>query len=314
MKKKFDIRQSIIYIAFAVLFIIFSVTLRNVGVGFASVGNLMNILRQTCLVAVMAVGMTFVLGAALIDLSTGPMVACTSLICAIFVQRFGVAAGVCAGLAFGILAGMANGFLIAYLKMPPFIATLGTQTVFSGLARTMTNLQSVPITNQTFTRIFGGGNAGVIPSVFIWMVAVIILGALLMYKMPFGRKVLAVGGNVTSARYSGINIEAIQMKVMVLMGFLCALAGILWAGRFGGGRYTLGEDSGTAVIAASVLGGTSMMGGVVSLFGAIAGALMMGMLDNALVMYGLSVYQQEIVRGLVIILAVAVSTVREKTN
>lgn len=314
MKKKFDIRQSIIYIAFAALFIIFSVTLRNVGVGFASVGNLMNILRQTCLVAVMAVGMTFVLGAALIDLSTGPMVACTSLICAIFVQRFGVAAGVCAGLAFGILAGMANGFLIAYLKMPPFIATLGTQTVFSGLARTMTNLQSVPITNQTFTRIFGGGNAGVIPSVFIWMVAVIVLGALLMYKMPFGRKVLAVGGNVTSARYSGINIEAIHMKVMVLMGFLCALAGILWAGRFGGGRYTLGEDSGTAVIAASVLGGTSMMGGVVSLFGAIAGALMMGMLDNALVMYGLSVYQQEIVRGLVIILAVAVSTVREKTN
>lgn len=314
MKKKFDIRQSIIYIAFAALFIIFSVTLRNVGVGFASVGNLMNILRQTCLVAVMAVGMTFVLGAALIDLSTGPMVACTSLICAIFVQRFGVAAGVCVGLAFGILAGMANGFLIAYLKMPPFIATLGTQTVFSGLARTMTNLQSVPITNQTFTRIFGGGNAGVIPSVFIWMVAVIVLGALLMYKMPFGRKVLAVGGNVTSARYSGINIEAIQMKVMVLMGFLCALAGILWAGRFGGGRYTLGEDSGTAVIAASVLGGTSMMGGVVSLFGAIAGALMMGMLDNALVMYGLSVYQQEIVRGLVIILAVAVSTVREKTN
>lgn len=314
MKKKFDIRQSIIYIAFAALFIIFSVTLRNVGVGFASVGNLMNILRQTCLVAVMAVGMTFVLGAALIDLSTGPMVACTSLICAIFVQRFGVAAGVCAGLAFGTLAGMANGFLIAYLKMPPFIATLGTQTVFSGLARTMTNLQSVPITNQTFTKIFGGGNAGVIPSVFIWMVAVIVLGALLMYKMPFGRKVLAVGGNVTSARYSGINIEAIQMKVMVLMGFLCALAGILWAGRFGGGRYTLGEDSGTAVIAASVLGGTSMMGGVVSLFGAIAGALMMGMLDNALVMYGLSVYQQEIVRGLVIILAVAVSTVREKTN
>jgi ribose transport system permease protein len=314
VKKKFDIRQSIIYIAFAALFVIFSVTLRNVGIGFAAVSNLMNILRQTCLVAVMAVGMTFVLGAALIDLSTGPMVACTSLICAMAVQRFGILAGVLAGLAFGILAGAANGFLIAYLKMPPFIATLGTQTVFSGMAKTMTNLQSVPITNQTFTKIFGGGNVGVVPSVFLWMVAVVVIGALLMYKMPFGRKVLAVGGNQVSARYSGIHIEAVQMKVMIFMGFLCALAGILWAGRFGGGRYTLGEDSGTAVIAASVLGGTSMMGGVVSLYGAIAGALMMGMLDNALVMYGLSVYQQEIVRGLVIILAVAVSTVREKTN
>ena len=112
MKKKFDIRQSIIYIAFAALFVIFSVTLRNVGIGFAAVSNLMNILRQTCLVAVMAVGMTFVLGAALIDLSTGPMVACTSLICAMAVQRFGILAGVLAGLAFGILAGAANGFLI----------------------------------------------------------------------------------------------------------------------------------------------------------------------------------------------------------
>ena len=311
MKKKFDIQKSIIYIAFIALFIIFSITLRNVGAGFASVSNIMNILRQTCLVAIMAVGMTFVLGAALIDLSTGPLVACTSLVCGLFLQQYGLIAGVIAGLLFGVLAGVLNGFLIAYLKMPPFIATLGTQTVFTGVARTITNLQSVPITNKTFINIFGGGNIGVIPSVLIWMLGVFAIGVLLMYKMPFGRKVLAVGGNTTSAKYSGINIAKVQMNVMILMSVLCALAGILWAGRFGGGRYTLGEDSGTSVIAASVLGGTSMMGGKVSVYGAIVGALMMGMLDNALVMYGLSVYQQTIVRGIVIIIAVAVSTVRE---
>lgn len=311
MKKKFDIQKSIIYIAFIALFVIFSITLRNVGAGFASISNIMNILRQTCLVAIMAVGMTFVLGAALIDLSTGPLVACTSLVCGLFLQQYGLIAGVIAGLLFGVLAGVLNGFLIAYLKMPPFIATLGTQTVFTGMARTITNLQSVPITNKTFINIFGGGNIGVVPSVLIWMLGVFIIGVLLMYKMPFGRKVLAVGGNTTSAKYSGINIAKVQMKVMILMSVLCALAGILWAGRFGGGRYTLGEDSGTSVIAASVLGGTSMMGGKVSVYGAIVGALMMGMLDNALVMYGLSVYQQTIVRGIVIIIAVAVSTVRE---
>ena len=259
----------------------------------------------------MAVGMTFVLGAALIDLSTGPLVACTSLVCGLFLQQYGLIAGVIAGLLFGVLAGVLNGFLIAYLKMPPFIATLGTQTVFTGMARTITNLQSVPITNKTFINIFGGGNIGVVPSVLIWMLGVFIIGVLFMYKMPFGRKVLAVGGNTTSAKYSGINIAKVQMNVMILMSVLCALAGILWAGRFGGGRYTLGEDSGTSVIAASVLGGTSMMGGKVSVYGAIVGALMMGMLDNALVMYGLSVYQQTIVRGIVIIIAVAVSTVRE---
>lgn len=311
MKKKFDIQKSIIYIAFIALFVIFSITLRNVGAGFASVSNIMNILRQTCLVAIMAVGMTFVLGAALIDLSTGPLVACTSLVCGLFLQQYGLIAGVIAGLLFGVLAGVLNGFLIAYLKMPPFIATLGTQTVFTGVARTITNLQSVPITNKTFINIFGGGNIGVVPSVLIWMLGVFVIGVLLMYKMPFGRKVLAVGGNTTSAKYSGINIAKVQMNVMILMSVLCALAGILWAGRFGGGRYTLGEDSGTSVIAASVLGGTSMMGGKVSVYGAIVGALMMGMLDNALVMYGLSVYQQTIVRGIVIIIAVAVSTVRE---
>lgn len=311
MKKKFDIQKSIIYIAFIALFVIFSITLRNVGAGFASVSNIMNILRRTCLVAIMAVGMTFVLGAALIDLSTGPLVACTSLVCGLFLQQYGLIAGVIAGLLFGVLAGVLNGFLIAYLKMPPFIATLGTQTVFTGVARTITNLQSVPITNKTFINIFGGGNIGVVPSVLIWMLGVFIIGVLLMYKMPFGRKVLAVGGNTTSAKYSGINIAKVQMNVMILMSVLCALAGILWAGRFGGGRYTLGEDSGTSVIAASVLGGTSMMGGKVSVYGAIVGALMMGMLDNALVMYGLSVYQQTIVRGIVIIIAVAVSTVRE---
>lgn len=311
MKKKFDIQKSIIYIAFIALFVIFSITLRNVGAGFASISNIMNILRQTCLVAIMAVGMTFVLGAALIDLSTGPLVACTSLVCGLFLQQYGLIAGVIAGLLFGVLAGVLNGFLIAYLKMPPFIATLGTQTVFTGMARTITNLQSVPITNKTFINIFGGGNIGVVPSVLVWMLGVFIIGVLLMYKMPFGRKVLAVGGNTTSAKYSGINIAKVQMNVMILMSVLCALAGILWAGRFGGGRYTLGEDSGTSVIAASVLGGTSMMGGKVSVYGAIVGALMMGMLDNALVMYGLSVYQQTIVRGIVIIIAVAVSTVRE---
>ena len=311
MKKKFDIQKSIIYIAFIALFVIFSITLRNVGAGFASISNIMNILRQTCLVAIMAVGMKFLLGAALRDLSTAPLVECTALVCGLFLQQYGLIAGVIAGLLFGVLAGVLNGFLIAYLKMPPFIATLGTQTVFTGMARTITNLQSVPITNKTFINIFGGGNIGVVPSVLIWMLGVFIIGVLLMYKMPFGRKVLAVGGNTTSAKYSGINIAKVQMNVMILMSVLCALAGILWAGRFGGGRYTLGEDSGTSVIAASVLGGTSMMGGKVSVYGAIVGALMMGMLDNALVMYGLSVYQQTIVRGIVIIIAVAVSTVRE---
>jgi len=312
VKSKMKLNELIVFIAFIALFIIFSFTLRNVGLGFASLDNLMNILRQTCLIAIMAVGMTFVLGAELIDLSTGSLVAVSSLICALLVQSYGILTGLAGTLAFGVLAGAANGILIAYLKMPPFIATLGTQTVWMGIARTMTNLKAVPITNKTFISIFGGGNMGIIPSVFIWMILVFLIGLVLMRKMPFGRKVLAIGGNARAAFYSGVKIERIKMLVMIMMGVLAALAGILWSGRFGGGRYTLGEDSGTSVIAATVLGGTSMSGGVASVSGAIIGAVMIGMIDNALVMYGLDVHRQMIIRGLVIIIAVAVSTSRDK--
>ena len=125
------------------------------------------------------------------------------------------------------------------------------------------------------------------------------------------RKVLAVGGNARSAKYSGINIERVQMAVMIISGVLAALAGILWTGRFGGGRYSLGETSGTDVIAATVLGGASMAGGKASIAGAVFGSILIGMLNNALVMYGLDTHQQMMISGLVIILAVAVTIKHE---
>lgn len=308
--RKLSFRNLAVYIAFVALFLIFSVTLRNTGAGFADFGNLMNILRQTCLIAIMSVGMVFVLSCALIDLSTGPMVAMSSIIAGALLRDYGIAPAICGALVFGLIAGGFNGILIAYLKLPPFIATLGTQTLWMGVARTVTSLKAIPITNKTFTAIFGGGNVGSIPVVFIWMVAIVLIGYLVMFKSPFGRKALAVGGNPRAAYYSGISVEKMYLSVMIIMGVLCALAGILWAGRFGGGRYSLGEDSGTSVIAATVLGGTSMMGGIASIFGAVFGAIMIGMIDNALIMYGLNTHQQMIVRGIVIILAVAASTKR----
>lgn len=308
--KKLSFRNLAVYIAFVALFLVFSITLRNTGAGFADFGNLMNILRQTCLIAIMSVGMVFVLSCALIDLSTGPMVAMSSIIAGILLREYGIAPAIVGAIAFGLLAGGLNGVLIAYLKLPPFIATLGTQTLWMGVARTVTNLKAIPITNKTFTSVFGGGNIGSIPVVFVWMVAIVLIGYLAMFKSPFGRKALAVGGNPRAAYYSGISVERMYLAVMIIMGVLCALAGILWAGRFGGGRYSLGEYSGTSVIAATVLGGTSMMGGIASIFGAVFGAIMIGMIDNALIMYGLNTHQQMIVRGIVIILAVAASTKR----
>lgn len=305
-------KNSLVFIALIVLFFIFSFTLQNVGKGFADQGNLWNIIRQTALIAILGVGMSFALGAGQIDLSQGSIVAVTSLTTALVLRSFGVAPAIVVGLGVGLVVGALNGILIAYVGMPSFLATLGTQIIFAGVARTMTGLKSIPITDESFKFIFGGGNLGTIPVLVIWMLVIIVLGHLMLRKMPFGRKVLAIGGNARSALYSGINVKKTIFMVMIFSGLLASLAGILWAGRYGGGRYTIGEGSEVSAIAASVLGGTSISGGIASILGASAGAIMIGMIDSALVMYGLDVYQQMIVRGIVIIIAVATTHKRRE--
>ncbi len=294
-----------VYIAFIILFLTFGITLRNVGAGFWSINNLMNIIRQTALIAVMSVGMAFVLGSANIDLSVGSIVGVVSLVTALTIKSFGVWVGVLAGLATGIGAGIINGFLVAFVGIPAFLATLGTMISFAGLSRTMTNLRAIPIMSSTYNRFFGGGTIGFVPVLLVWMIVTVVAGHLILRKASFGRKILAVGGNQQAARYSGINVRRIKFFAMVTSGFLAGLAGILWAGRFGGGRYSLGEGAELSVIAATVLGGTSIFGGRSTVIGAAVGALLIGMVNNALVLYGLSVYQQQIIRGIVIIVAVA---------
>ena len=294
-----------VFIALIVLFFIFSLTLQDVGKGFADQGNLWNIIRQTALIAILGVGMSFALGAGQIDLSQGSVVAVTSLTTALVLRSFGMVPAILAGLGVGLIVGALNGFLIAYVGMPAFLATLGTQIIFGGVARTMTSLKSIPITDKFFKFVLGGGNLGTIPVLVIWMLVIVAFGHIMLKKMPFGRKVLAIGGNAKSALYSGINVKKTIFKVMIFSALLASFAGILWAGRYGGGRYTIGEGAEVSAIAASVLGGTSIMGGIASILGASAGAIMIGMIDSALVMYGLDVYQQMIVRGIVIIIAVA---------
>ena len=225
----------------------------------------------------------------------------SSVLTAMALNSWGIVPAILVGLAVGFVAGAVNGFLIAYLKLPAFLATLGTQMIWQGASRTISHLKAISIVNETFINIFGGGNIGMVPVLFVWMLVICVIGWIVLNKTSFGRKVLAVGGNARSAKYSGINIERVQMAVMIISGVLAALAGILWTGRFGGGRYSLGETSGTDVIAATVLGGASMAGGKASIAGAVFGSILIGMLNNALVMYGLDV----------IILAVAVTIKHE---
>jgi ribose transport system permease protein len=308
--KKIQIQKYIVYVSFIVVFAVFSVILHNKG--FLSVGNMMNILRQTAMITIAAVGMTYVISAGMIDLSTGSIVALSALVTALVLRGSGSIPAVFAGLCVGFICGLMNGLVTALVRIPPFLVTLGTATVFAGLARTITNLEAVSITNKTFNFVFGAGDIGPISTLFIWTVFVIFIGQLVYKKTRFGRSVLSVGGNETAARYTGIKVNNIKIAVLSICGVMSAFAGILYAGRLHGARYTLGENDNMSVIAAVVIGGTSFTGGKGTVFGTLIGSLVIGMLNNGLLLMGLSVSEQMIARGIITIFAVSLSLRQSK--
>jgi len=296
-------RDYIIYMVFVGIFVFFSVVLHDKG--FLSAVNLMNIARQTATIAIMAVGMTFVLSAAEIDLSFGATVALSAIVAALTLQETdSILLAVSASLLVGTMIGAINGLFVTQVGIPSFLVTLGTTGIITGIARWSTSLQSIPIDNDLYVFIFGSGDIGPISVLFIWTILVTVAGAFVLRNTRFGKQVLATGGNKISAMYSGININRIKLYVLMLNGFLAALAGILYSGRLQSARYTLGESDLMLVIAAVIIGGANLFGGKGMVVGSVIGALIMGMVNNGLILMGLNVDQQLILRGIIVIVAV----------
>ena len=303
-----DWRQYIIYIGFVVIFLVFAATLSDKG--FLNPGNLLNIVRQTAMIAVMAIAMTFVLSAGEIDLSVGAVAGLATVTVAMAITVAGPVAGILAGLATGLAVGMFNGWLTTRVGIPSFLTTLAMMGIAKGIAMWISDTAAVPILSPSYSWIFGGGNLGPIPVLLLWMALLAILGHVVLRRTGFGRRVLATGGGETAARYSGIDTKAIKFRVLVLSSLAASLAGMLYAGRLQSGRFQLGEGDELSVIAAAVLGGTSLFGGMGTVVGTIVGALMIGLINNGLVLMGLEFSQQLIARGGIIILAVALSQKR----
>jgi ribose transport system permease protein len=308
--KSIDFRSYVVYLSLVAILLFFSIALRDQG--FLSSENLMNILRQTAMVSIMAVGMTFTITAGEIDLSIGATVAFSALVTAVLLNTQSIPVAVLAGLGVGLLAGLVNGLITTKVRIPAFLVTLGTSGVISGLARMITNLQAAPITNTTYNFIFGSGNIGAFSTLFIWTIIVAAIGYLVLEKTPFGRAVTATGGNRSAARYSGVRTDNIRIAVMVISALAAATAGILYAGRLHGARYTLGENDLLTVIAAVVIGGTAFSGGKGSIIGSIVGSVVMGIMNNGLLLLGLTVSEQMIARGIIIVIAVSLSLREEK--
>lgn len=299
------IKENAIYFIMIGIFVTFAILLRDKG--FLSTTNIMNIFRQTAMISIMSVGFTFLLASGEIDLSVGSTVALCSIMGALTLQRYGIILAIILALAMGAFIGVINGVLVVKIKMPSFLATLATQGIIYGLARWITDLQAIPVTNTKFTNIFGAGNLGPISILFIWTIVVVAIGHILMANTSFGRKVLAVGGNKVAATFSGINVNNVKWLLFIAMGIIAALAGLLYTGRLSAARYTYGEADLFTIIAAVVIGGNSIYGGKGTVIGALIGSIILGLINNGLILIGASVDQQIIFRGVIILVAVALS-------
>jgi ribose transport system permease protein len=297
-----DWRQYVIYAGFVLIFIFFAITLGDKG--FLDPNNLLNIVRQTAMIAIMAVAMTFVLSCGEIDLSIGAVAGLASVTTALAISQFGLIGGIFGGILTGIVVGLVNGMLTTRVGIPSFLVTLAMMGIARGVAMWISNTAAIPILDRTYNFYFGSGGLGPIPILLIWTLIAAVIGHIALRKTTFGRKVLATGGNENAARFTGIRTYNIKLLVLIISSVAAAVAGMLYAGRLHSGRFQLGEGDELSVIAAAVLGGTSLFGGFGSVIGSIVGALMIGLINNGLILMGLEFSQQLIARGVIIILAV----------
>ncbi|NBJ70305.1 ribose ABC transporter permease [Roseburia sp. 1XD42-34] len=273
---------------------------------FFTLNNILNLLRQVSVNALIAFGMTFVILTAGIDLSVGSTLALGSALTA------GLLAGgmdpflaICIGLLIGLMLGALNGLIIAKGKVAPFIATLATMTIFRGATLVYTDGKPITGLSDSFAfEMIGKGYVFGIPFPAIIMLIVFFSLFFVLRSTVFGRKVYAIGGNEEAAKLSGIKAERVKIGVYSLTGMLAVLAGIIITSRLDSAQPTAGTMYELDAIAAVVIGGTSLSGGKGRIFGTLIGALIIGVIDNGLNLLNVSSFYQQIVKGLVILLAV----------
>jgi ribose transport system permease protein len=272
---------------------------------FFTSNNVLGVARAFSLTAVAAIGQTMVIITGGIDLSAGSIIGLSSLSTGILlVNGWPSVLAIIAGLAVGTAFGACNGLLITRVGLPPFIATLGTLSIGRGLIYVIT--QGYPVTaprDQLLLQI-GQGYLGQVPMPVIIMIVVTIVATVFLSRSTLGRYIYAVGGNEEAARLAGINVNRVKMFVYTMSGFLASVSGIILLSRLVSAQPTAGLGQELPVIAASIIGGTSLIGGEGTALGAVLGAAIVGVLENGIVLLGINTYAQQVVTGAVILLAV----------
>ncbi|ADB37099.1 ABC transporter permease [Spirosoma linguale] len=296
-------------------FFVICLTLSLITPKFLTVQNLMIIVTQVSINALLAFGVTFVIIAGGIDLSIGSMVAVTGVVAASFAHpdTYPVAVPIGMGLLAGLLFGAFNGFVITRSKVPPFIVTLGTMTIGRGLALIVSKGRPVSNLSDSFN-FLGGGKILGIPTLIIILVILFVVCSILLKRTVLGRYIYAVGGNEQAAKASGIQLNRVKMVVYTLCGGLAALAGILLTSRITTGQPNAGTGFELDAIAAAIIGGTSTSGGTGTMTGTLIGALLIGVISNGLDLLNVTSYYQQVVMGVIIIGAVVLDSMNQTSK
>jgi ribose/xylose/arabinose/galactoside ABC-type transport system permease subunit len=281
---------------------------------FYSPGNIVDILRNTSYILIIAIGMTFVLIAGGLDLSVGSFLALCGMICGLGLKAgLPIPLGMLIGLAAGIVGGCLNAFIIVRLSIPPLITTLGTMYMARGLVLVVTRGTPIYPLPEGFGDLGMRSYAG-IPLVVLIALGLSMLAAWTLKNTIFGRQVYAIGGNEETARFSGINVARVKSSVYVIVTALAALSGVLMSARLGSAQPSIGDGYEMQVITAVIIGGTSLSGGSGTILGTVLGALFMSVLANGMNLVGVSVYWQKFVMGTIIVIAVGVDRYRRSSR
>jgi len=281
---------------------------------FLQVNNLLTIALQTSIVAIVAIGQTYVIIKGGIDLSVGSIVALSGIICANMMKAGSpIWLAVIVGIVAGTVCGLINGAIIAYGKLPPFIVTLGMMGIARGAVLVITDGIPVAGLPRSFSKL-GGGTIFGIPTPVIIMIVLAVLTAFVLSRSRFGRSVYAIGSNEKTAYLSGINVNKTKLGVYGLSGLMAGIAGIILTSRLVSAAPTAGQNYELDAIAAAVIGGASLNGGVGSIAGTFIGAFIMGILRNGLNLLSVSYYWQQIAIGIVIVAAVYIDSMRHRSK
>lgn len=294
----------------ALVLVLLIVLMAFIAPEFWSVDNALNVARAVSINAILAAGMTMVILTAGIDLSVGSTVALSGVASVLlWTNGFPSWLAVLAGIGLGALAGLINGVLTAYLVLPAFIVTLGAMTYLRGFAYSLTDGQPLVADGLPY-RGLGNGTIALLPSPVFVMILVYAGAWFLLERMKLGRYIYAVGGNLEAARLAGIRVKSVLTTVYVIAGATAGLAGVIYSARVLSGQPTAGEGYELDAIAAVVLGGTSLAGGRGRILGTLIGAFIIGVLSNGLVLMNVPFFYQLVIKGAVIVLAVALDSLK----